>query len=146
MDKKVVTEINKYLANIAVMYVKVHNLHWNVTGTSFKASHEYLETIYDGLAESFDAVAEALKMHGEKPLASLKSYLEVATIKEIPSEEMCACKAFEIVLADLKEMKALGEAIRAQADAAGLYDIVSLIEGDLANFAKTIWFISAMGK
>ncbi len=146
MDKKLVTEINKYLANVAVSYVKLHNLHWNVVGKDFKPVHEYLETIYDAFAETLDAVAEALKMAGETPLASLKSYLEVATIKEIPSKEICSSKALKIVEEDLREMKKLAEKIRSAADDAGLYGIVSLFEGDLANYQKTLWFLSAMAK
>ncbi len=146
MDKTIVSEVNKYLANIAVLYVKMHNLHWNVTGQDFKAAHEYLESIYDGLAKSFDAVAEALKMQGEQPLASLKSYLEVATIKEIPSEEITSRKGYEIALADLKEMKAQAEALHAKADAAGIHNVVSVIDEDLATFTKAIWFLTAATK
>ena len=45
MTKDLMLETNRYLANIGVMYVKLHNLHWNVVGPQFKAIHEYLETI-----------------------------------------------------------------------------------------------------
>ncbi|MCD8298762.1 MAG: DNA starvation/stationary phase protection protein [Opitutae bacterium] len=143
MNKDLVSKLNKYLANIAVMYVKTHNLHWNVVGKNFKAVHEYLESIYDDLAESFDAVAEALKMHGEQPVASLAGYLELATVKEIPSEEICSCKAFEIVKADLTELKAQGEAICAACDSGDLSDVVAVVEEDLGKFTKAIWFITA---
>ena len=42
-----------------------------------KAIHEYLESLYDGISESLDSVAELLKMHDEVPAASLKEYLSV---------------------------------------------------------------------
>lgn len=46
MKKELATQVNAYLANIGVSYIKLHNLHWNVVGSQFKAAHEYLETLY----------------------------------------------------------------------------------------------------
>ena len=46
MKKELATQMNAYLANIGVSYIKLHNLHWNVVGSQFKAAHEYLETLY----------------------------------------------------------------------------------------------------
>ncbi len=43
MKKNLFEKLNKYLADTAVMYIKLHNLHWNVYGLQFKAVHEYLE-------------------------------------------------------------------------------------------------------
>ena len=43
MNKELLSSINKYLANLAVEYFKLHNLHWNVIGINFKSTHEYLE-------------------------------------------------------------------------------------------------------
>ena len=62
MKKELVTQVNAYLANIGVSYIKLHNLHWNVVGSQFKAAHEYLETLYDALADVLDAIAELLKI------------------------------------------------------------------------------------
>ena len=75
MKKELATQVNAYLANIGVSYIKLHNLHWNVVGSQFKAAHEYLETLYDALADVLDAIAELLKMNGEAPLASMKGCL-----------------------------------------------------------------------
>ena len=58
MDKELLSSINKYLANLAVEYFKLHNLHWNVVGINFKSTHEYLEVLYDGITKTLDEVAE----------------------------------------------------------------------------------------
>ena len=79
MDKKLLNSANKYLANVGVEYIKLHNLHWNVVGLNFKAVHEYLEGIYDSMAEVLDEVAELIKMEGGYPLASLKDYLAASS-------------------------------------------------------------------
>ena len=52
MNKELLSSINKYLANLAVEYFKLHNLHWNVIGINFKSTHEYLEVLYDGIIAS----------------------------------------------------------------------------------------------
>ena len=146
MNKQLVEKINGYLANVGVGYIKLHNLHWNVVGPEFKAVHEYLEGLYDGFAEVLDAVAELLKMNDEMPLASLKDYLAVASIKELEAKDYGVKEVLEIVLADLKEMKAEAEDIRKLADEEDAYDVVAMMEGDLEKYNKNIWFIKSMLK
>ena len=146
MNKQLSQKLNKYLANLAVEYVKLHNLHWNVVGINFKSIHEYLEGLYDGISASLDSVAELLKMHDEVPAASLKEYLALSDIEELPSVEVKGKEALEVVLKDFQSFKALGESIRLEADEENLYDVVSAMEGDLEQFNKAIWFIKAMLK
>ena len=146
MNKQLSQKLNKYLANLAVEYVKLHNLHWNVVGINFKAIHEYLEGLYDGISASLDSIAELLKMHDEVPAASLKEYLALSDVEELPSVEVKGKEALEVVLKDFQAFKVLGESIRLEADEANLYDVVSAMEGDLEQFNKAIWFIKSMLK
>ena len=146
MKKELTNNLNKYLANLGVLYIKLHNLHWNVVGINFKAIHEYYETLYDGISASLDSVAEIIKMHEQIPLATLKSYLEASDIKELESLEIDSKKSLKIVLEDFIKMKSLIEQIRKDADQEDLYDIVTLMENDLEQYTKSIWFIRAMLK
>ena len=146
MKKELLQNLNKYLANLGVEYIKLHNLHWNVVGINFKAIHEYLEGLYDGVSASLDSVAELLKMHDEVPAASLKEYLALSSLEELPSVELKGKDVLEIVLKDFNEFKQLAESIRALADEEDVYDVVSAMESDLEQFNKSIWFIKAMLK
>lgn len=146
MKKELVVALNKYLANLGVEYIKLHNLHWNVVGINFKAIHEYLEGLYDGVSASLDSLAELLKMHDEVPAASLKEYLALSSLEELPSVELKGKDVLEIVLKDFNEFKQLAESIRALADEEDVYDVVSAMEADLEQFNKSIWFIKAMLK
>lgn len=146
MEKELLKNLNKYLSNLGVLYIKLHNLHWNVVGINFKATHEYFETLYDGISASLDSVAEIIKMHEGTPLASLKTYLELSTIEEIPSVEVDNKTSLKIVLEDFIKMKSLVEEIRKEADKEDLYDIVTLVEGELEQYNKSIWFIKSMLK
>ena len=146
MRKELAVKVNGYLANVAVSYVKLHNLHWNVIGPQFKAVHEYLESIYDAYAGVLDAVAELLKMQGEVPLSRMSDYLAAASIKEIEAKEYSVEESIQIVLADMEEMKAQAEEIRALADEDDNYPVVNMMEDDLGNYSKNIWFIKSMLK
>jgi len=146
MKKELVNLSNQYLANIGVSYIKLHNLHWNVVGKQFKAVHEYLESLYDALADVLDEVAEILKMNGEMPLGSLKDYLAVASVQELDNKELSVNESLEIVLADLQLLKAQAEEIRRMADEEDHYQLVGSMEDQLSNYSKNIWFIKAMLK
>ena len=54
-----------YLSNLIIGNIKLHNLHWNVTGLTFKAVREYLETLYEDSFEKYDEVAELQKQFGQ---------------------------------------------------------------------------------
>lgn len=146
MKNELSAALNQYLANVAVGYVKFHNLHWNVVGSSFKQVHEYLETLYDGFADILDSVAELLKMHDIQPLASMKDYLAAATIQELDSDERPIREVLDIARGDLLALKAQAESIRSAADADDAYDVVAAMEDQLSNYNKTLWFLQAMGK
>ncbi len=146
MKNELSAALNQYLSNVAVGYVKFHNLHWNVVGSSFKQVHEYLETLYDGFADILDSVAELLKMHDVQPLASMKDYLAAATIQELDSDERPIREVLDIARDDLLALKAQAESIRSAADADDAYDVVAAMEDQLSNYNKTLWFLQAMGK
>lgn len=146
MKKEIANDLNAYLANITVNYEKLHNLHWNVVGIPFKGVHEYLESLYDLFNDQLDAVAEFLKMNDVYPVASLREVLELATIEEIDSKDIPIKDALAVALADLKLIKEQAEAIHAKADEEGLYNVVMMLEDNLATYSKEIWFISAMLK
>ena len=144
MNKKLFNSMNKYLANTAVLYIKLHNLHWNVSGMQFKAVHEYLEALYDGITENMDAIAELMRMNGESPAASMSEYLKLTSVEELPSKKVANKDALSITLEDLEALDKEAKAIRAAADEEDAFDIVMMMEDHCAAFQKTIWFISSI--
>ncbi len=146
MKKELATALNTYLADLGVLYIKLHNLHWNVVGRDFKQVHEYLETLYDGVSGVLDEVAELLKMQGEQPLASLKDYLAAASVQELPSAELHSREVLAIVHGDMTNLRDQAQKIRVAADAEDGYAVVSMMESHLAQYNKTLWFVEAMQK
>ena len=146
MKKNLIDQINRYLANIGVSYIKMHNLHWNVVGPQFKAVHEYLEGIYDAYADVLDEVAELIRMSGDLPAASLKDYLALADIGELPSVEISIPDALGILLAVMKHLREQAAAIRKAANEEDAFEAVAMMEGHISQFNKNIWFVESMGK
>ena len=146
MNKNLLNVSNKYLANVGVSYIKLHNLHWNVVGLNFKAVHEYLESIYDSMAEVLDEVAELIKMNGGYPLASLKEYLAVASIVELESRDYKILESLDILLKDLKALREEVLEIRSIADELDNVAFINMAEDHLANYNKQIWFVESMLK
>jgi starvation-inducible DNA-binding protein len=74
--------LNKEVANYGLLFVKLHNYHWYISGPHFFTYHEKLEELYNLVAELYDDVAERLLMNDGEPFATMKEYLEHSTLTE----------------------------------------------------------------
>lgn len=144
MKKELSSELNNYLSNLGVMYIKLHNLHWNVCGLNFMSVHEYLETLYNAIALDFDEVAELLKIQEEMPLGSMSEYIKKATIEEITSKEYLIQDVNSIVLEDLKILKRQAESIRNISLIDDDFEIINMLENHLEKYNKNLWFLSSI--
>lgn len=79
--------LNRQVANLNVLYVKVHNYHWYVKGEQFFSLHVKFEELYDDITLKMDEVAERLLSIKGSPAATMKEYLEIATIQEATGKE-----------------------------------------------------------
>ncbi|MGL6229341.1 MAG: Dps family protein [Culicoidibacterales bacterium] len=136
-------ETNNFLANLNVMYVKLHNLHWNVTGMGFFEIHVKLEELYTDITLDLDEVAERILTIGHKPLASLKEYLQVATISEIASQNIKATAAIQVAIADYVILLQQSQAILALAEEANDLGTQDLMGGLISKYEKTLWMLEA---
>ena len=143
MNSKQKMLMNQYVADLAVLNVKFHNLHWNVVGERFEQVHVYLEELYDDFFEKYDEVAERLKMMGEFPLASLASYLEATQVEELDLKNYQIPQVYEIVQDEIVKLRQLVTDIRALADDAGDFVTVGMMEDHVAGFDKILWFIES---
>lgn len=138
--------LQSYLANLNILNVKLHNIHWNVVGEQFLKVHNFTEEIYDELFKNLDEVAELLKMKDIMPLSTVAEYLEKATIQEIKAKDFSVRESLEIMKKDLELMKDLAINIRNTADEAGDFETVAMFEDYVAYYSKNIWFINSMLK
>lgn len=144
--KKLVEGLNRQVANLGVLYTKLHNFHWFVEGEQFITLHELFEELYDEVTEHFDAVAERILMLNEKPLGTLKQFLEHATVQEAQDKKLTAKEMVKATAEDFKLVdKELKETIKVAQE---LEDEVTadLLIGMSASFQKHIWFLTTLVK
>jgi starvation-inducible DNA-binding protein len=138
--------LNKQIANWNVLYVKLHNYHWYVKGGQFFTLHEKFEELYNEAGVNNDELAERLLAIGGEPLATMKAYLEVASITEASNEED-ATQMVETLVADyttmIEELKE-GMDIAEQSNDETTGDMLLAIHSSLE---KHVWMLRAyLGK
>ena len=111
-------KLNVFLANLAVLNIKVHNLHWNVVGLQFPLIHKMTEKIYKMLQCQFDTVAEVMKMQNKMPAASMAEYLDKTTIDELEARDYHGYEVLEELSADCDILIASAKEVRDEADKA----------------------------
>lgn len=138
--KKLIDNLNREVANLGVLYTKLHNFHWFVDGVKFFELHEKFEQLYDEVTENFDAVAERILMLGGTPFATLKEFLANATIKEasgkIDGKEMVVevLKDFELLEKEITETIKIAQDL-------GDEVTVDMLIGMLASLQKHNWML-----
>lgn len=138
--------LQKYLANSAVLNIKMHNIHWNVVGLQFIKIHDFTEEFYDKLFVDLDEVAELLKMKNEMPLSTMAEYLEKSDIEEIKAKDFSIKESLEIIKKDMELMKDLATNIRNLADEEGDFETVAMFEDYVGYYSKNLWFVNSMIK
>lgn len=86
LDDEVVNSVVQVLQTVLsdemVLYVKLRNYHWNVTGQNFTALHVLFEQQYRQLEATIDAIAERIRMYGATALGSMSAFIKTARLKE----------------------------------------------------------------
>ncbi|KJE27475.1 Dps family protein [Geobacillus thermoleovorans] len=142
MATRLIDLVNKQIANWTVLYVKLHNYHWYVTGPQFFTLHEKFEQLYNEAAVHIDALAERLLALGGKPVATMKDCLEQASVKEAAgtetAEQMVAAIVgdFETMIGELKEGMQL-------ADEVGDETTGDMLLGIHRGLEKHVWMLKS---
>ncbi|RAN88382.1 DNA starvation/stationary phase protection protein [Bacillus sp. SRB_28] len=141
----VVEVLNKQVANWNVLYVKLHNYHWYVTGPHFFTLHEKFEEFYNEAGTYIDELAERILALEGKPLATMKEYLATSTVIEGTSKESAEemvqilVKDFSALIQELKE----GMEVADEADDETSADMLLAIHTTLEQH---VWMLSAFLK
>lgn len=95
--------LNKQIANWSVMFIKLHNYHWYVSGDQFFTLHTKFEELYNEGALHIDELAERLLSIGGKPVATMKEALAAASIQEASGRESSR-EMVESIVSDFTQM------------------------------------------
>lgn len=142
MQNKLFDALNKQIANWTVLFTKLHNYHWYVTGPHFFTLHPKFEEFYTEAATHIDELAERVLTLGGKPVATLSDSLKAASISEATGEETAEqmvqnlVQDFTIMVEELKNTMEIAE----QANDEETYDMLLAIRGGLE---KHNWMLKA---
>ncbi|MDN4600769.1 DNA starvation/stationary phase protection protein [Paenibacillus sp. F6_3S_P_1C] len=85
--KSVEQVLNRQVANLNVLYVKIHNYHWYVKGPNFFTLHVKFEEFYNEVTVQMDEIAERILTLKGSPAATMKEYMELSSIQEAAGGE-----------------------------------------------------------
>lgn len=80
--KQVADALKQLLADEHVLYIKLRNYHWNVTGPHFQPLHAFFEEQYNALEGHIDEIAERIRSLGYFSPGSLQSFMQEARLEE----------------------------------------------------------------
>ena len=141
--EEVAKSLNSYLADLNLLYVKIHNLHWNIEGSTFFQLHSVFEGYYEAIAKTLDEVAERMLILGHRPAASMKEYLDLSTLKELESKGLSAQESINILESDFLNMLSQSRSILTLAEDANDQGTVDLMAGLIGEYEKSLWMIKS---
>lgn len=136
-------KLNGFLANQQIFYVKLHNLHWYVTGRSFFTLHAKFEELYDSATTIADDVAERILALGGNPVASAKKAIEASTISELDDVKISSKEAAAILLEDIKFFAEASKEIRSLAGKEGDGVTEDQFNNYVGEYDKLAWMLGA---
>ncbi len=143
MSKGVVNKLNQTVANLHVLYVKLHNYHWNVKGEQFFNIHKVTEDYYNYVAEQYDELAERILQLGGKPYSTVKEYLENATIRDEEKKYFTAREVLEGLENDFRQLLGDFQEISRLAGEAGDVPTANIADENIQWLEKVLWMINA---
>lgn len=137
-------KLNLFLADLAVLNVKVHTIHWNVIGATFKDVHELTDDFYHVLQNQYDEFAELMKAHRIFPMGALAEYVDATNIAEIEGRDYPVYEALEILETDLVKLVATAKDVREEMLKTDTFQFSNILEEYVVIYEKYLWFVRAM--
>ncbi len=141
--KDVIALLKSLQADSTVLFMKLHNFHWNVKGMDFHPVHGATEEMYDQFADLLDDLAERVLQLGDKPFVTLKAVLANARIKEEEASSFTSKVIVESLLKDYEFLAGEFKKLSKLADEAGDKVTAALADDKVAAFEKSIWMLKA---
>ena len=139
--QQTVNALNQLLADYHIYYQNLRNYHWNIQGNHFFDLHEKFENLYNNAKSNIDEIAERILTLRFRPISTLKTYLEMANIREKSTKD-----ENEMVTNILTDHKVIIAQMRKVADAASQCNdegTIDMIGGFINTLEKNSWMLDA---
>lgn len=135
-------QMNVFLGSLVVEYHKLQGYHWYVKGPDFFQMHAKLEEYYDEIRDLVDDVAEAMLMEGLEPAATVREFLELSLIEEVPGTFRGSGDILDELLADFRVLLDAAKKVKRAAGQAGSDLVSAKADGYIETLAKAVWMVS----
>ncbi|TVQ24241.1 MAG: DNA starvation/stationary phase protection protein [Spirochaetaceae bacterium] len=135
--------LNTYLANLQVLYTKLHNYHWNIEGDSFFTLHAQLEQMYNVVNAEIDEVAERILKIGFRPMARGVDYVKHSDIQEVPSKAYHGKDIAETLAGDYRTLCVKLRHLISAAEKAGDDGTADDATAYLKDKEQMVWMLTA---
>lgn len=136
--EKSCTVLGSVLADQHVLYLKLRNYHWNLTGVRFHTLHAFYEEQYTALAVAIDETAEHIRMLGGVSPGSMKEMLEGASLDEAPGALIDGTDSLRVLVSDNEKCATALRGFIEEVDDEGTKDFLT---GLLQSHEQTAWML-----
>lgn len=136
------------IANLAVLWTKLHQYHWYVKGPQFFTLHSKFEELYHETAAWYDKMAETLLALGAKPFSTTAENVQYTFIQEDPADKYrTADEMVSNIVADFSITRDVTSRAILVADEEGNTTLADVLTSFKAELEKQIWMFQAfLGK
>jgi starvation-inducible DNA-binding protein len=92
--------LSAVLSDEMTLYIKTRKFHWNVSGESFMEIHKLFQSQYTELEETIDLVAERINKLGGNTIGTMKEFIGLSRLTEMPNNYPSRKEMMKELLAD----------------------------------------------
>ena len=135
---------NHIVANLAVLWTKLHQYHWYVKGPHFFTLHEKFEELYNDASKWYDEIAEKLLAMGAKPFSTTEQNLKYAMVEEDGGDKYRSAEEMvETIIDDFRMNRDVAVRAMNLAGEQGHSVLEDVLTGFKAYLDKQIWMLQA---
>jgi starvation-inducible DNA-binding protein len=143
--EELIQSMQKTLATVFALYLKMHQFHWNVQGRDFYEYHTFLQTLYEEVYESVDDIAEHIRaLDGYAP-GALGVYAQMSEVKDNTEAGPARTMMAELLLDNQRAINALTMSY-VLADRDKQIGLANFLQDRIDKHQKHGWMIKASTK
>jgi starvation-inducible DNA-binding protein len=133
------------LADEYMLYTKLHNYHWNVTGPQFRSLHLLFEEQYTAIHTQLDEIAERIRTYGIYAIGTMSELAGRSRLNEQPGVYP---SSHDMLLDLIADHEAMVRNLRGDLDKAGeeFSDVGAedFLTGLMQSHQEMAWFLRSM--
>jgi len=141
--KKLIALMNQELADTFDLVSQTKQAHWNVKGPQFIQLHLLYDTLYEGVSEYVDEIAERIAALDGVAIGTSRAAAAATRLPEMPIGALNSLESVDLLVSRYKQLAtSVREAIDASADL-GDMGTSDLFTGMVRDLDKWTWFLQA---